>query len=199
MKLKLLIVLVLMFPFVVHFSTTSSFACSCIQPGTAVEEMDRSDFVYSGKVLEITDTKAGSNVQSSADLLEIHFEVSTSWKGANETEALVYTERDSASCGFNFKVDEEYLVYGNVQDGKKSVNLCSKTTLLANAKEDLVALGEGQKPTELVDLGEKADGVEHEHSAAEEHPMAMTITIFAFVVLVIIIFSYAIVKKNSQR
>lgn len=197
MKIKLLIVFLLVFPFFVHFSTTSSYACSCIQPGTAIEELERSDFVFSGKVIDIIDSKKDAIEQSSADLIEIHFEVSNTWKGVNETEVLFYTERDSASCGFNFNINDEYLVYVNEYEGKKTVSLCSKTSLLANASEDLTALGEGQKPSEVVELGKNAS--HGENSATDtESSMTIPITIFAGVVLLIIIASYTTVEKNAR-
>ena len=190
MKIKLLIVFLLIFPFVVNFSTTSSYACSCIQPGTAEEGMDRSDFVFSGKVIEIQDSNANLFSQSSADLLEVHFEVSSTWKGVNETEVLVYTERESASCGFNFTIEVEYLVYGNEHDGKNRVSLCSKTSVLSDAAADLNALGEGQKPSEVVDIKEKIN---------KENSMGVPITIFAVVVVLIILSSYLLVKRNATK
>ncbi|WP_404427909.1 hypothetical protein LG296_08160 [Ureibacillus chungkukjangi] len=195
MKIKLLIAFLLMFPFVVNFSTTSSFACSCGQPGSAVEEMDRSDFVFSGKVLDIQDTNKSLFSQSSAGLLEIHFEVSNTWKGVNETEALIFTERESASCGYNFTIDEEYLVYGNNEGGKKRVSLCSKTTLMSEAAADLNLLGEGQKPSVEVGKGEGIKG----GNALRDPSMTIPISIFAIVVVLIILVSYMLVKKSSSK
>lgn len=186
--MKLLIVLILMLPIIVNLGTTSSFACSCVQPGAAVEEMDRSDFVFSGKVLDMNDPNANAIVKSSADLLEIKFEVSDAWKGVDQSEIFIYTERDSASCGFNFTINVEYLVYGNEIDGKKSVNLCSNTALLAEASDDLEALGEGQKPSKVVKLGKDT-----------EASMGFPITIFACVALLIIIASVLLVKKFNSR
>ncbi|MFC7685046.1 hypothetical protein [Ureibacillus sp. GCM10028918] len=188
MKIKLLIVFLLMFPFLVNFSTTSSFACSCVVPGTTQEELDKSDFVYSGKVIEIYDLNARAIVKSSIDLLEVKFEVLDTWKGVNESEVLVYTERDSASCGVNFTINEEYLVYGNEHDGRKSVNLCSNTALLTEATDDLEALGEGQKPTKEVDLGKDT-----------EASMDIPIIIFACISILIILVSTMLVKKVNRK
>ncbi|MCM3387171.1 hypothetical protein M3649_03375 [Ureibacillus chungkukjangi] len=194
MKIKLLIAFLLMFPFVVNLSTTSSFACSCSQPGSAEEEMNRSDFVFSGKVLDIKDNNKSLVLQSSADLLEIRFEVSNTWKGLSETEALIFTERESASCGFNFTIDEEYLVYGNNEGGKKRASLCSKTTLLSEAA-DLNSLGEGQKPSVEVGKGEEIKG----ENALRDQSMTIPISIFAIVVVLIILVSYMLVKKSCRK
>ncbi|MDN4493781.1 hypothetical protein [Ureibacillus aquaedulcis] len=188
MRIKLLLVFLFIFPFLVNFSSTSSLACSCIEPGGAVEEMDNSDFVFTGKVTAIHDPNKNAFIKSSADLLEIKFEVSDTWKGVEASEVLIYTERDSASCGFKFTLDGEYLVYGNEHDGKKSVNLCSNTALLVEVADDLAALGKGQKPSEVVELAE-----------GQQNSMDILITIFAGVALLIIVASAMFVKKFNRR
>ncbi|MCR2822955.1 hypothetical protein [Lederbergia panacisoli] len=130
-------------------SPIKSLACSCIPVGTVQEEVDRSTDVFSGKVVEIVDSNKNKKNQSSADLLEVKFEVDKSWKGSNQSELIVYTERDSASCGFEFSLNEEYIVYANEVDGQLRVNLCSRTAQLTAATEDLNELGEGQKPVKV--------------------------------------------------
>src|SRR5687767_13189393 len=49
-----------------------AFACSCMAPGTPVEERDRSDAVFSGKVVDI---------KPNANGFMVTFEVATVWKG----------------------------------------------------------------------------------------------------------------------
>src|SRR5690606_36426110 len=102
-------------------------------------------------------------IQSSADLIEVKFEVDQSWKGSNQSELIVYTERDSASCGFEFSLNKEYVVYAKEEDGKLRASICSRTAPVASAKEDLTELGQGEKPvkqlssnTENVKKSEKA-------------------------------------------
>ena len=73
----------------------------------------------------------------------MEFEVDRVWKGqAGETMSLG-TAQYGASCGFTFVEGEKYLVYSH--DGA-TVSLCSRTKLIANAREDLDALGEGNLP-----------------------------------------------------
>ncbi|MBS4200567.1 hypothetical protein KHA93_13090 [Bacillus sp. FJAT-49732] len=127
-------------------SPTKGFACSCIPLGTVQDGVDGSSAVFSGKVVEIVDPNQNNKVQSSVDLVEVKFEVDQSWKGSKQSELIVYTERDSASCGFNFSLNEKYLVYANEVDGKLRVNLCSRTAELAAATEDVNKLGTGDKP-----------------------------------------------------
>ncbi|MCJ8007425.1 hypothetical protein ACFFF5_14495 [Lederbergia wuyishanensis] len=128
------------------FSPTKGFACSCVPLGTVQEGVEGSSAVFSGKVVEIVDPNQNKKIQSSADLVEVKIAVDQSWKGSNQSELIVYTERDSASCGFNFSLNEEYIVYANEVDGQLRVNLCSRTAELAAATEDLKELGEGEKP-----------------------------------------------------
>ncbi|MBS4195686.1 hypothetical protein [Lederbergia citri] len=127
-------------------SPSKGFACSCLPVGTVQEGVDGSTAVFSGKVIEVVDSNKNKKVQSSADLIEVKFEVDQSWKGSNQSELIVYTERDSASCGFEFSLNKEYLVYANEVDGKLRVSLCSRTAPLAAATEDINELGKGEKP-----------------------------------------------------
>jgi len=121
-------------------------ACSCVPVGTVQEELDRSSDVFSGKVISIVDPSKNKKIRSSADLVEVTIEVIQSWKGSKESEVVVYTEISSASCGFEFSLNEEYLVYANEVDGQLRVSLCSRTAQLTAATEDQNELGEGQKP-----------------------------------------------------
>lgn len=154
MKFKIFLSFLLMISFLFNLSLTSSYACSCVQPESAQKELSARDFVFSGKVKKIIDQNENSIIKSSADLLKIHFEVNETWKGIDETEVIVFTERDSASCGFSFTTNEDYLVYANKEEGKKKVNICSRTSPLVNASADIHELGEGKKPTEIVNLNE---------------------------------------------
>ena len=129
-----------------NISPTKSYACSCMAPGSVQEELDRSSDVFSGKVIDIKDINKLKLTQSSADLMEVIIEVKEIWKGSNQPEVTVYTERDSASCGFEFALNQEYLVYANEDGGQLRVSLCSKTALLSSAGADLNELGKGEIP-----------------------------------------------------
>lgn len=116
------------------------------------EELKRSSAVFSGKVIKQIDENENNLIQSSADQIVTVLKVDMTWKGINETEVIVYTERDSASCGFEFKVNNSYLVYATKKDDKLHVSLCSRTTALTEATEDLTELGDGKKPTNQVSV-----------------------------------------------
>lgn len=138
--------------FIFNLSVDHSYACSCAEFDSVQEELERSSVVFSGKAVEAFDKNKNNQVQSSADPIAVKFEVGTAWKGINETEVIVYTERDSASCGYEFSMDTEYLVYAGKADGELRVSFCSRTAPLTSAGEDLEELGKGEQPTETVHL-----------------------------------------------
>ncbi|MEK9198105.1 hypothetical protein ACH0B5_01975 [Ureibacillus sp. 179-F W5.1 NHS] len=154
MKFKIFICSLLAISFLFNLTRTSSYACSCVQPESPQKELNGRDFVFSGKVKSIMDPNEHAIIKSSADLLEIHLKVNETWKGIDETEVIVFTERESASCGFSFTANEDYLVYGDNENGKKKVISCSRTTPLVDASADIHELGEGEKPAKIVNLNE---------------------------------------------
>jgi LPXTG-motif cell wall-anchored protein len=104
--------------------------------------------VFAGQVVTL-DAPSGV-MSSSADPVRVTFVVSDVWKGSVPSTAVITTMRDSASCGYSFEQGQEYLVYATTNDaGEMEVSLCSRTQPLANANEDLAALGEAQ-PTGVV-------------------------------------------------
>ncbi|HSH80789.1 MAG TPA: hypothetical protein VLA19_19850, partial [Herpetosiphonaceae bacterium] len=122
---------------------TCVFACSCLPPGTPQEELGRSDAVFAGKVVGLTGRVDGGAVET----VDVTFEVSQVWKGAASRTVQLQTPGSSASCGFNFEQGREYVVYASQQEGSLTSGLCSRTTLLASAADDLAALGTGTAPS----------------------------------------------------
>ena len=140
------------FLFVLNMAPSTSYACSCAAPGPVDEELERSAAVFRGEVKAVVDEKAGNALQSSADRIAYIIKVDEIWKGIHETEVVVYSERDSASCGFNFAEGQEYLIYANQSGDELHVIICSRTADLVSAEEDLSILGEGEKPTKSVTI-----------------------------------------------
>lgn len=103
-------------------------ACSCVMPGTPLEEMNNSAAVFQGKVL---------NVSQVDSYYVVSIEVFESYKGNVAGLVSLTTALDSAGCGFNFVVGEEYLVYAIGEISELSVNSCGRTALLSEAKDDL--------------------------------------------------------------
>jgi hypothetical protein len=134
---------------ILMFLPKNSYACSCVQPGTPSEELNNSKAVFTGKVLEIKEDKKSYEKK-------VMFEVLSTFKGVSESPVTLYTGMDSAACGFNFIVGEEYLVYAS-GDGKLQTTLCSRTAELSAANNDLKELGIGKELEKNVDLKEESD------------------------------------------
>lgn len=120
-------------------------ACSCAESPPVETELNRSSAVFSGSVIKITDSSSVPFF-SSADPLDVLVAVDKVWKGPIGERVVVQTARDSASCGFNFELGNEYIIYAQGDKGVLATGLCDRTNLLAMASEDLSKLGEGQKP-----------------------------------------------------
>lgn len=116
-----------------------AYGCSCMRPGSASEERDRTTAVFSGTASRITPTAQGSYT--------VHFTVDEQWKGESASTLQVQTAGNSAACGYNFEAGKDYLVYAYASgddpltaENILSVGLCGRTNLLANATEDIVEL-----------------------------------------------------------
>ena len=119
-----------------------SYACSCIDPGSPSEALERSAAVFAGRVVSIDDRLA---LGSSLDPLIIKFDVETVWKGSLHQQIELRTAFDSASCGYSFVEGVEYLVYSH--NGSEA-SLCSRTRPLSEAADDLAELGPGRTAPE---------------------------------------------------
>ncbi|EGQ27937.1 hypothetical protein HMPREF9372_0045 [Sporosarcina newyorkensis 2681] len=151
-RVKFIILFIIPTSFVFNYLPNTSYACSCVEPGTVKEEMTQSSAVFSGKVIEIADKNQNNSMQSSADPIAVVFEVEESWKGINQTQVVVYTERSSASCGFEFSLHNEYLFYAHENTGNLNASICSRTTLLSAADQDMQDLGKGERSTEQISI-----------------------------------------------
>lgn len=111
---------------------------------TPSEGLSSSHAVFSGEVIEVNKNEA-----TKFGGLEVTVRVKEVWKGPIEAEVKVHTAGSSAACGYNFVKGQTYLVYAlNDEADPMRVSLCSRTTLLENAKEDLQFLG---KPSHRFD------------------------------------------------
>jgi hypothetical protein len=127
-------------------SPRPAYACTCAPPGPPAEALAMATAVFAGTVTAVDDPATGPEI-SSADLMTITFDVSQVWKGDSAETVAIKSPRDSASCGYPFEIGREYLVYVNPWDGQQdAASLCSRTALLADAGDDLTALGRGQVP-----------------------------------------------------
>ena len=131
---------------------TAASACSCEQPPGVAEELSRSDAVFSGKVISIEEKPPLLSVPSKT----VIFEVAKTWKGIKQTQAKITTGQGGGDCGCDFNMGQEYLIYA-VKSNSYGLNslstiICDRTAVLSQAQGDFAVLGEGQEPTEEVDL-----------------------------------------------
>lgn len=138
-------------------------ACSCAGLPTIERARAVASAVFSGKVdsweapaprpLSDTDTKM---VDSSGDMIRYRIVPLAIWQGAAADTFVVYSARSSSSCGFEMRTGNAYLLYAVRYEeapggrewagGKPSgpvlvVGRCSRNMPLANAGQDLDALG----------------------------------------------------------
>lgn len=120
-----------------------TYACSCVMPAAPLESLEKSTAVFSGKVVSIK--KRTGTVLSSADPVQVTFDIGVSWKGVEADTVTLTTALHSESCGFEFTEGESYLVYARTEknNDKLHTGLCSRTVLLASAGADLNELGPG--------------------------------------------------------
>lgn len=114
--------------------------CSCIPPAPPREELGRADAVFSGRVVSVTERREGGSAFQGRPHLEVRIVPGRRWKGAAGDTVTVFTPDNGAACGFGFEQGREYLVYAEGEDQLRAF-LCSRTRLLADAGEDLAALG----------------------------------------------------------
>ena len=113
-----------------------SAACTCMHlRGDPAQAFTAASAVFSGKVVEITEGESSSPIDLKQ--LTVKFRVEKSWKLVRQPEVMVLTVNMTNLCGFPFKVGESYLVYGRGGNNLFGTDICTRTTGLMSAKEDL--------------------------------------------------------------
>jgi hypothetical protein len=119
-----------------------SYACKCVEPKSVEEELELSDTVFKGKIIEMKQVKHSR---------KILFEVINIWKGLSTSQIVLIDE--PSSCSIDFNEGQEYLVYAkNNGNDELTSNICDRTIELISADKELLLLGEGRPPTEIVNL-----------------------------------------------
>jgi hypothetical protein len=125
----------------VLIATSYAVACSCMMPPPPPKALEQAAAVFSGKVTKI-DANQGHRKT-------ITLSVDRTWKGIDTETVTLTTGSGGGDCGYGFKDGEAYLVYayrgGDEENGPLGTSICSRTRPIADAKEDLEALGEGKK------------------------------------------------------
>ena len=124
--------------------TTSAFACSCYAKAPVCNAFGDAKAVFVGKVIE------GNSVERMSDMLKagtkdltFTFKVSRGFIGAKADETVeVHTGFGFGDCGFPFEKGEEYIVYAYENEKTKlmSTGICTRTTHISRAEEDISGL-----------------------------------------------------------
>jgi hypothetical protein len=126
-------------------SARGVFACSCVRGGSVAENALGSDAVFAGVVESIEDTGPPRE-------LKVTFRVLQWWKGEEFSESVVVmTGRDGAACGYPVVKGQSFLVFASHTPEKRlSLSLCSMSSALVCAMDDLKALGPPVKTYETI-------------------------------------------------
>ncbi len=136
--MKKLLLTVLVLTGLLSVNVQPAHACSCIVPGSPVEEMENTTLVFSGTAVDVQSYSDAPGLSPMG--YYVTFEVIDSWKGADANVVTVHTNGDSAACGYPFEEGEQYMVYATEFEGEFQVYSCGLTSLLAYA--DVSQLGE---------------------------------------------------------
>jgi hypothetical protein len=168
-----------------------TYACDCAGPSSVKEELQRQTVVFSGKVVSISNSNKGL-ARSSADPMNITFEVYDAWKGDVGKKLILHTAMSGASCGFDFTPNEEYLVYAYGEKDRLEVGLCGRTKTLVSASEDLQALGLGKAiPPDTLGSYAPQDDARMSNAPQEDtrlgyYPMIAGLLVFAVIIIIVI-------------
>jgi hypothetical protein len=120
----------------------TALACSCAPPGSPGEALDGAAAVFAGQVVALDFGGPVDGVFSTGDPVEVTFRVSALWKGPSQRSMVVHTVRSTVSCGYEFQLGREYLVYATGSDKHLATGLCTRTRPLEQAGVDLAELGD---------------------------------------------------------
>lgn len=115
--------------------TVDFIACSCNRtPDPPCRSYWETPVIFEGVVTEFVPVEDNSNGYENRRAKLI---VKKAYKGINENEVFIFTGDGGSDCGFPFKKDESYLIYGYGENGYLTTNYCTRTRSIKYAKEDL--------------------------------------------------------------
>jgi len=144
--------------FGIFFALTVSgpaFGCTCLKPppdatarDMAQGHVQSSDAIFEGTVRDtelkwtLLEAPVGGLVSADLDqqepVLQVKFDVSRSYKGADRKDLVLTTGIGGGDCGFEFRIGQQYLVYAYAdKPGDLSTGICSGTGLLQQSQSNL--------------------------------------------------------------
>jgi hypothetical protein len=116
------------------------YSCSCGDT-TARKQFRHSAAVFVGQVVNIK-VSGDLNAAKLGYPYEITLQVEKSWKGAKGSKAVILSDNGLMGCSLRFQEGQRYLVYARSQEKYLYDTLCSRTTTVENASEDLAKLND---------------------------------------------------------
>lgn len=102
----------------VLFVSFKCSACSCVREPDFEKSYDAAEYVVDATILE------KSKFQSFSKNKFI-LQVARVYKGDPAEKIKVWSEKDTASCGMDFSVNAEYIVFIYIEKGKLNTSRCS--------------------------------------------------------------------------
>jgi len=105
--------------------------------GPPCESYWNTPVVFSGRVAEIMTFISDEEEYRGFPQKSVRFVVNQAFRGISTTTVEIITNSQGSACGYDFKLNESYLVYANNYRGKVHTSICSRTQLLSKAVEDI--------------------------------------------------------------
>ena len=135
-KVRLLLIAFMLFTPLLAYPAPAR-ACTCGTPGSPQEGFGRSKAVFVGTVMRV-DENSMKPRHYKFHVKSVTFEVEESWRGVDTTHFTIQTGWGGGDCGYRFEEGKQYLVYAHqFTDIPFFTGICSRTTALASATEDL--------------------------------------------------------------
>ncbi len=122
--------------------------CSCLGPQELEYALEASDAVFIGTVEGFAEILEALPLTPDVDQEPVvaprrlvRFRSLGSWKGGAGDVIEVRIGLSTADCGFPFEVGETYLVFAAAEGSRLTTSSCSRTALIEDAVQDLLALG----------------------------------------------------------
>jgi hypothetical protein len=124
-------------------------ACDC-GGGSPCRVLEETNAVFVGRALSNEtispeDQPGGGGRYS----VKVTFAINESFRAVSGSLATVHTTHGSGSCGYQFEIGKEYLIFARNEDGLLSTSICSKTQPVSEAAallKQFRAQASGKKP-----------------------------------------------------
>jgi len=127
------------------FAFDAAYACSCRQPDPPCAHYGAASAIFLGRVVGSAERKSAPDEHGNKTVFDvgtIRFLIQENFKGAPGYEVEIHSGTGGGDCGYWFLRNESYLVYAyrSKDDNKLYTNICTRTTHLTQADEDLAYL-----------------------------------------------------------